>query len=101
MCDSQLQLDEKIPNVIQWPQLQLELEVPTLSSTDLRNKSKVSHFKLVTHMIRMCVFEWCVVRCGSRMDTKKCVFLIGLHAQNLLTILGSIINIVGGEWEPM
>ena len=33
------------------------------------------------------------------MDTKKtCVFKeIGLHAQNMITILGSIVNMIGGD----
>ena len=44
------------------------------------------------------MFEWCVVRCGSKNGHQKdmCSKEIGLHAQNLLTIQGSIFNMVEG-----
>jgi hypothetical protein len=43
------------------------------------------------------IFQWCVVRCGSKDGHQKEISLIeiGLHAQNLLAILGSIVNIIG------
>ena len=49
-------------------------------------------------LIETAIFEWCVVGCGSKNGYQKnmCLKEIGLHAQNLLTILGSIINIIGG-----
>ena len=39
-----------------------------------------------------------MVRCGSKNGHQKdlCLIKIGLHAQNLLTILDSTINIIGG-----
>ena len=49
------------------------------------------------------IFERCVVRFGSKnrhsTGLKKdimCLKEIGSHAQNMLTILGSIVNIIGG-----
>ena len=41
------------------------------------------------------IFEWCVDRCGFKNKYKKdmCLKEIGLHAQNLLTILSLILNI--------
>ena len=35
----------------------------------------------------------------SRVDTKNdtCLYEIGLHAQNMITSLGSMINIIGGH----
>ena len=44
------------------------------------------------------ILEWCVVSCGSksRHQNNMCLKEIGLHAQNLLAILGSVVNI-GGE----
>lgn len=37
---------------------------------------------------------------GLKMDTKKsmCLKEIGLHAQNMLTILSSIVNMIGGSY---
>jgi hypothetical protein len=45
------------------------------------------------------MFEWYVVRCGSKNGQKKdvCLKKIKLHAQNILTILVSIVNRIGGE----
>ena len=43
------------------------------------------------------VFEW-LIRCGSKNRHQKdmCLKEIGLQAQNMLTILGSIANMIGG-----
>ena len=43
------------------------------------------------------IFEWYVVRCGSKNGCQKCMCLKGtrLHSQNMLSMLGSIINIIG------
>ena len=43
------------------------------------------------------------VRVGLRMDTKKasCSKEIGLCAQNMLTFLGSIVNMVGSGWGEL
>ena len=40
------------------------------------------------------MFEWCVVRCGSKNGHYEdmCLKEIELHAQNLLIILGSIVK---------
>ena len=42
-------------------------------------------------------FERCMIRCGSKNGHHKsmCLANIGLNAQNLLTIPGSIVNIIG------
>ena len=44
------------------------------------------------------LFEWCLVRCGSKNDHQKdmCSKEIRLCAQILLTILDLIVNIIGG-----
>lgn len=44
------------------------------------------------------IFELCVIRCGSENDyqTDICLKKIGLRAQSLFTILGSIVNTIGG-----
>ena len=45
------------------------------------------------------IFEWCVVRCGCKTDiklgmcSKRC-------AQNMSTILGSVVNIIGDPILP-
>ena len=48
----------------------------------------------VTFLDQKPVFEWCVIRCGSKNDNNKTFFFIeiGLGAQNLLTALGSLNN---------
>ena len=45
------------------------------------------------------IFEWYVVRCGSKNIYQKdtCLKEIRLLAQNIITILGSIANIIGGD----
>ena len=45
---------------------------------------------------------WWVVRCRSKNGHLKdmCLIEIGLCAQNVLTILGSIVNILGGPMRP-
>ena len=40
-------------------------------------------------------FEWYVLGAAPRTDTTKCSKEIGLYAQNMITILGSIVNIIG------
>ena len=63
---------------------------------DKVNKPNISN--LVTHLKQTPIlFEWCVIRCGSKIKHQKCICLkeiIILHAQNLLIILSSIINII-------
>ena len=61
------------------------------------------HFKVdipnsITYFDWTPLFEWYVVRCSSKNGDQKdmCLKEIGLHAQNMITILGSIVNISGG-----
>ena len=45
--------------------------------------------------------EWGVVGCGSKNKHRKdimCLKEMALCAQNMLTILGSIVNIIGGTY---
>ena len=44
------------------------------------------------------IFEWYVVRGGSKNGPQKDMYLnkIGQHVQNMLTILDSIVNNIGG-----
>ena len=45
------------------------------------------------------IFEWYVVRSGSKNGHQKglmCLKEIGLRTQNMLTILQSIVNMIGG-----
>ena len=46
------------------------------------------------------MIEWYVVRCGSKNGHQKDTRLkeIGLYAQNMLAILGSIVNMTGGSY---
>ena len=42
-------------------------------------------------------YEWCVLSCGSKNGLQKhmCLSEGGQYAENLLTILGSIVNMIG------
>jgi hypothetical protein len=50
---------------------------------------------------RTAIFEWCVIMHvstnGHHNDT--CLKEIGLHAQNMITILDSIGNVIGGDLD--
>ena len=61
--------------------------------------SKVSGPNLVTYLNQTTVIEWCVGRCGSKNGLQKDMFLkeIWLRAQDLLTILDSIVSIIAGN----
>jgi hypothetical protein len=58
---------------------------------------------LVTYLNQTPMFEWCVVRCisinGYQNDT--CVKDSGLCAQNMRTILGSIVNIIMDMYDHL
>jgi hypothetical protein len=54
---------------------------------------------MVTFSNQTAIFEWCVVRCGCRTDTKLGMCL-KRRAQNMSTILGSIVNMIGGPVLP-
>ena len=49
---------------------------------------------LITHFTWTPIFEWCVVRCDSKSIYQKdiCLQEIGLHAQNMIIVLGSIFD---------
>ena len=52
----------------------------------------------VTYLNQTHVFHGKCLGVAPNMDTKKTYFKeIGLYAQNLITILESIVNIIGGE----
>jgi hypothetical protein len=53
---------------------------------------------LVTYLTRTLVFEWYVVWCGFKNGWHKDMFLkgIGSHAQTMIAILGSMVNIFEG-----
>jgi hypothetical protein len=55
-------------------------------------------FDSVSYIDQTSIFEWFVVRCASWNGRHKdiCLKEIGLCAHNMLTIMGSIINIIGG-----
>ena len=46
------------------------------------------------------ISEWCVVGCGSKNRHQKdmCLEEIGLCAPKMFTILGPILNIIGGKY---
>ena len=53
----------------------------------------------ITYLNLTHVFEWHQVRCGSKNKCQKditCLKEFGLHAQNMITILDSIVSINGG-----
>ena len=54
---------------------------------------------LVTYLNWTPLVEWHVVSCDPRTDAKHTCGLeeIGLHSQHIISILGSIINIIGGN----
>lgn len=64
---------------------------------------KVSMPNSVTHLKQTSMFKCCVVRCGPKNGHHKknmCLKEIELRARNLLTFLGSIVNIKGGtQWS--
>ena len=61
---------------------------------------KVNMPKSNTTLIWTPMFEWYVVWCGSKNWHPKeiCLNEIGLRAQNMLTILGSRVNMIGGTY---
>ena len=58
----------------------------------------VDNSYLITFLMMTFVCEWYVVWCGFKNGYYKHVFLkeIGLLAQNMITILGSVVSIIGG-----
>ena len=63
-----------------------------------RNKQcKVEVLDSITYLYHTPIFEWYVVRYGSKNGYQKdmCSKYNGLHSQNVETNLGSIVNIIG------
>ena len=58
--------------------------------SDKGSKFQGRQSHLFTFLIRIFIFEWFVVWCGSNNGCRKeeCLKEIGLRAQNLMTILG-------------
>ena len=65
-----------------------------------KNGHKVSMPNSVTYLNGTPIFEWWVVRCEYKNNYQKhmCLKEVGLCAQILLAILGSIVNIIGGAY---
>lgn len=57
---------------------------------------KVSEPNSVTYHKQALIFDWSVIRCGSKNKhhNDMCLKEIGLRAQNLLTIQGLVVNII-------
>jgi hypothetical protein len=57
---------------------------------------------LVTHRNLTPIFEWYVVQCDPKTKYQNdiCIKVTRLRAQNMLTILGSIVNIIWGGGGP-
>ena len=65
------------------------------------NPQKVDNLDSITFLIDMTsIFEWYVVWCDFKNNYQKdmCSKKIGLYAQNMITILGSIVNINEGTY---
>ena len=56
----------------------------------------------ITGRARTHIIEWYIFRCGSENGDYKDIYLkeMGMHVQNMKTILGSVINIIGGPRGP-
>ena len=60
--------------------------------------NKVEVPNLMADLSRTPIFKWYVVRCGSnRYQKHVCFKEIGLRAQKMITILGSIVNIIESD----
>ena len=66
------------------------------NSSSPTTTNKVNVPNSVTFLDRFPIFEWCVIRCRSKKEHQNnmCLKEIRLHAQNLLTTLGSIVNTI-------
>ena len=61
---------------------------------------KVDACKSNIEIIWTLIFEWYVVRSGSKNGHQNglmCLKEIGLRTRNMLIILGSIVNMIGGD----
>lgn len=67
----------------------------------LVKECEVSVPNLVTSDNQTSIFEWYEVRCGSKNGYQKDMYLqgIGHHAQNMVTTLSSVVNMIGGTYN--
>ena len=65
--------------------------------------NKVSRPNSVIYLNGTPIFEWWVVRCRIKNEHQKdmCLKEIGLQAQNVLTILSSKVNTIGGTYVTL
>ena len=57
--------------------------------------------RLINHLNSTTLSEWYVLWCGFKNGHQKdtCFKEIGLHAQNMITISGTVVNLMGrGGW---
>ena len=61
---------------------------------------KIDMLDSVTYLNRTPIFEWYMVRFGSKDGHQKdiCLKEIGLRAQTIITVLGSVVNLLGGTY---
>lgn len=61
--------------------------------------SKIDVPNLVNYHNQMIIFVWYVVMCGSKYRHQKdmCLKESGLHVQNMTTILGTLLIIIGRD----
>ena len=70
--------------------------IPFQLKNEAEKATKVQLPKSNTIIIWTPIVEWYVVRCGSKNWCQKdmCLKEIGLRAQDILTILGSLVNMI-------
>lgn len=81
------------------PQFQvLKLSLCTWCYLTLTLSTKVDNPISITCLMHTFIFEWLMIWCGSKNGYQKiCVPKdIGLYARNMINILSSIMNIIGG-----
>lgn len=71
---------------------------PLRSKFDTQKSRKITRPNSVISSNWTPILEWWVIRCRTnpRPNKDMCLKEIGLHAQKLLTILDSIVHIIGG-----
>jgi hypothetical protein len=70
---------------------------------DSETISKVDMPKLVTSLNQTPIFQWYVVWFGSKNGYQEdmCLREIRLCAHNMITILGSMLNVIGGTYDHL
>lgn len=69
--------------------------------SNILHLNKVDVPSLVTYLNRPPMFEWYVIRCASKRKCRRkdvCVTWVGLRAQNMTSILNSIVNVIEGTY---